>query len=59
MTESLSLYAANKAFLKDRMGQRRGWRRAGEMAQWLRALAGLSVGPDSSPSTHMETHICQ
>jgi hypothetical protein len=31
---------------------------AGEMAQWLRALAALSEDLDSIPSSHMAAHNC-
>jgi hypothetical protein len=31
---------------------------AGEMAQWLRALAALPEDPGSIPSTHMTAHTC-
>ena len=30
--------------------------RAGDMAQWIRALAALLVGMDSIPSTHIVAH---
>jgi len=32
--------------------------RAGEMAQWLRALAALSKDPSSIPSTHVAVQNC-
>ena len=31
---------------------------AGEMAQWLRALAALSEDPGSIPNTHTADHNC-
>ena len=31
---------------------------AGEMAQWIRALAALPEDPGSIPSTHMAAHNC-
>jgi hypothetical protein len=31
---------------------------AGELAQWLRALAALPEYPGSVPSTHMSGHHC-
>jgi hypothetical protein len=32
---------------------------AGEMAQWLKALASIPEYPGSIPSTHMEAHNCK
>ena len=34
------------------------WWRAGEMAQWLRALTAPPEDPGSIPSTHMAAHNC-
>jgi hypothetical protein len=35
-----------------------GWRGAGEMAQWLRALPALPKDMGSIPGTHMAAHNC-
>ena len=34
------------------------WRGAGEVAQWLRALAALPEDQGSIPNTHMAVHNC-